>query len=52
VSHVKRQLSSRSLRFRKLLANMEGHERRNQAGDKVVLLEQTNQLKVRQRWAS
>lgn len=53
VSHVKRQLDSRSLRFRKLLANMESSESKLkpksagwQKDSHVVLLEQTNQLKV------
>lgn len=60
VSHVKRQLDSRSLRFRKLLANMEDEDHQEAAasaarrkrlsgdgeGENVFLLEQTNQLKV------
>ena len=55
VSHVKRQLDSRSLRFRKLLANMEDQEpmttrqhrlSQGQESENVYLLEQTNQLKV------
>lgn len=51
VTHVKRQLDSRSLRFRRILADMEDREggtnkRKAAEQDGLVLLEQTNQLLV------
>jgi uridine kinase len=55
VGHVKRQLDSRSLRFRKLLARDDdddespmgrGSDKGDLADAGVVLLEQTNQLRV------
>lgn len=50
VDHVKRQLDSRSLRFRKLLADSdEGSDKAGSFTNKenLVILEQTPQLRVR-----